>query len=138
MVKGEIIRRRLNRLDEYLAVLRRIRRYPQAQFISDPLLFGSAERFLQLSVEALCDMGSHLIVDRTLGSIETYADIPRVLNQHQIVRDEQAEKWILMIGFRNILVHDYLEVDRGIVYEVLQNQLDDIEAIASVFARFLD
>jgi uncharacterized protein YutE (UPF0331/DUF86 family) len=42
-----------------------------------------------------------------------------------------------MIGFRNILVHDYLEVDRKIVYDVMQNHLQDLEELKKVFAEFL-
>ena len=42
-----------------------------------------------------------------------------------------------MIGFRNILIHDYLEIDRKIVHDVLQNYLADIEAIKRTFATFL-
>lgn len=42
-----------------------------------------------------------------------------------------------MVGFRNIFVHDYLEVDRKIVYEVLQNRLGDLEELRQVFATFL-
>lgn len=32
---------------------------------------------------------------------------------------------------------DYLEVDRAIVYDVLQNRLSDIEEIKKAFAAFL-
>ena len=42
-----------------------------------------------------------------------------------------------MIGFRNILVHDYLVIDRQAVYDVLQNNLDDFEEIKKSFAKFL-
>ena len=42
-----------------------------------------------------------------------------------------------MIGFRNVLVHEYLDIDRGIVYDVLQNRLGDIEGLRRVFAQFL-
>ena len=42
-----------------------------------------------------------------------------------------------MIGFRNVLVHAYLEVDRQIVYRVLQEGLNDIEALKGVFAQLL-
>lgn len=42
-----------------------------------------------------------------------------------------------MIGFRNTLVHEYIEIDRKIVYEVLQNDLEDLVASRKVFAAFL-
>jgi len=38
-----------------------------------------------------------------------------------------AEKMIKMVGFRNILAHDYAEINYDIVYDVLQNKLPDIE-----------
>ncbi len=37
----------------------------------------------------------------------------------------------------NILVHDYLDIDRNIVYDVLQAHLSDLYALRKVFARFL-
>ena len=42
-----------------------------------------------------------------------------------------------MIGFRNTLVHEYVDIDRGIVYEVLQHGLEDLVALRRVFAQFL-
>lgn len=42
-----------------------------------------------------------------------------------------------MIGFRNLLVHEYLEIDRRRVYRVLQENLGDLEALGRVFIRFL-
>lgn len=42
-----------------------------------------------------------------------------------------------MIGFRTTLVHDRLDIDRNIVYEILQNNLSDFEAIKRIFAIFL-
>jgi uncharacterized protein YutE (UPF0331/DUF86 family) len=42
-----------------------------------------------------------------------------------------------MIGFRNTLVHAYIDSDRTIVFETLQNGLRDIEQLKRVFAGFL-
>ena len=50
---------------------------------------------------------------------------------------ELAERWTRMIGFRNILVHEYLDVDRGVVYEVLQLRLEDLRALKQALAQFL-
>jgi len=42
-----------------------------------------------------------------------------------------------MIGFRNVLVHDYLDIDREIVYTVLQEDLSDLNQLKRLFAQFL-
>ena len=46
MVRPEILRKRLNKLDEYLAILRKLRRYERDEFLSNAERYGSAERFL--------------------------------------------------------------------------------------------
>jgi uncharacterized protein YutE (UPF0331/DUF86 family) len=124
-------------MDECLAVLQRLQRYGRDEFLSDPERYGSAERFLHLAIEALLDMGNHVIDDEGLGVVDWYSDVPRIFLEKGLISSELSEKWIRMIGFRNTLVHGYMDVDRTIVYEVLQNGLGDIEELKRVFARFL-
>ncbi|WP_448593653.1 type VII toxin-antitoxin system HepT family RNase toxin [Thermoflexus hugenholtzii] len=137
MVRPEVLQRRLRKLDEYLEILRRLRRYHFEEFIQDPERYGSAERFLQLAIEALLDMGNHIIADLGLGEVRWYSDIPAILAERAGLEPELKEKWIRMIGFRNILVHEYMEVDRRIVYEILQTGLEDLERLRRFFAAFL-
>jgi hypothetical protein len=49
VVRAEVLRKRLNKLDEYLTILTGLRRYTFEEFIADPERYGSAERFLQLA-----------------------------------------------------------------------------------------
>ena len=42
-----------------------------------------------------------------------------------------------MAGFRNILVHEYLEIDRHLVYRVLNDDLDDFERFIKAVSRLL-
>ena len=137
MVRPEIIRKRLNKLDEYLAILEKARRYSWEEFVGDPERYGSVERFLHLSLEALQDMGNHIIADLELGVVDRSRDIPDIFAKQGWIDETMKDTWIRMIGFRNILVHDYLEVDRRIVYEMLQNRLDDLKQIRDVFVQFL-
>ncbi len=108
MVRTEVIRKRLNKLDEYLDILRGMRKYSLEEFLADPEKYGSAERFLHLAIEATTDIGSHLIADLGLGEVNWYSDIAAILAEKGYVPVELSEKWIGMVGFRNILVHDYL------------------------------
>lgn len=137
MIRHEVLRRRLNKLDEYLEILRRLRAYDRTTFLADPEHYGSAERFLQLTIEALNDMGSHVIADLQLGMVESYRDVPRILVKHEYISSDLGELWIQMIGFRNVLVHDYLDIDRNLVYRVLQENLEDISRLRRVFAQWL-
>jgi uncharacterized protein YutE (UPF0331/DUF86 family) len=137
MVRVEILQRRLRKLEEYLAILRRLQRYSYDEFVADPERYGSAERFLQLAIEALLDMGNHVIADLDLGTVQWYSDIPTILAERGGLSPELRDRWIRMIGFRNILVHEYLDLDRRIVYEVLQHGLGDLERLRDFFASFL-
>jgi uncharacterized protein YutE (UPF0331/DUF86 family) len=105
--------------------------------LSDPERYGSAERFLQLAIEACNDLGNHIIADLELGTVDAYADVPALLAEHGYLDDSLKQRWTRMIGFRNIPVRDYLQIDRTIVHAVLQNNLGDFDRLRQVFARFL-
>jgi len=138
MVRPEVIAQRLLKLEEYLGILGKLKKYSLDEFLAEPERYGSVERFLQLAIEALNDIGNHVIADEKLGIVDSTSDIPRLLAEHGYLDGELRRKWILMSGFRNILVHDYLDVDRCIVHTTLQNGLDDIKAIMAAFANLLD
>ena len=137
MVKPEVIRKRLNKLDEYLSILKQMKKYARQEFISDPEHYGSAERFLHLSIESLTDIGNHIIADEGLGTVNWYSDIPQILFSKGVISDEQKDKWIKMIGFRNTLIHEYIDVDLNIVYDILHNRLEDIEEIKKKLAVYM-
>ena len=137
MVRPEVLRKRLNKLDEYLSILDELRQVNREAFNTQPQLYGSAERFLHLAIETVLDVGNHIIADENLGVINHYSDIPNILADNGYISAELAQRWIRMIGFRNILVHDYLDIDRDIVYGVLQSDLADFETLKQAFAQFL-
>jgi uncharacterized protein YutE (UPF0331/DUF86 family) len=137
VVREEVIRKRLGKLDEYLSILRGLRKYTFDEFIGNPEHYGSTERFLHLAIEMINDMGNHVIAEMGLGSVNWYSDIPSILEEKGYIDSDAKETWIRMIGFRNALVHDYLEIDRRIVYDVMQNNLKDIEALKKLFVQFM-
>jgi len=142
VVNPETLRRRLDKLDEYLNVLETSRQYTLDEFLADPERYGSAERFLHLTIEAITDRANHVVADQDIGPVERCSDLPRLFASQGWIDASLKETWTQMVGFRNILVHDYLvhdylEIDRQVVYEVMQNKLDDLRRLRSVFARFL-
>ena len=137
MVNKEIVRKRVSILDEYLIILYKLQAYRFDDFAANPEHYGSAERFLHLAIEAINDTGNHIIADEGYGMVDSYRDIPTLLHENGVIDAQMRDMWIRMIGFRNILVHQYIEIDRRIVYRTLQENLGDIEAIVKVFAGYL-
>ena len=137
MVKKEVIRKRLNKLDEYLSILEECKKYSFQEFNSKPEIYGSVERFLHLFIEAIIDIGNHIISDLNWGVTNWYSDIPITFFEKKLIDEELREKWIKIIGFRNTLVHDYVEIDRRIVFDVLHKNLIDLNELKRVFAKFL-
>ena len=79
MVRPEVIRKRLNKLDEYLSILHGFQGYSFEEFSHNPERYGSAERFLHLAIETLIDLGNHVIAELELGVVNWYSDIATIL-----------------------------------------------------------
>jgi uncharacterized protein YutE (UPF0331/DUF86 family) len=125
----DVFERRTMRFVETLAILEHLRRTPWERFAVEPEKYGSAERFLQIAVEILDDLGAHLVARLGAGPVERYRDIPDRLHAAGRLTEAQAGVWRRVIGFRNIVVHNYLDVDRAIVFDILNNALDDLREL---------
>lgn len=133
----EIIRKRLLKLEEYLNILQRTSKYSFEEFSTEPARYASAERFLHLCIEAINDIGNRVVADEHLGEVNWQSDIPRLLSESGYLSPDLADTWIRMIGFRNVLVHNYLEIDHKIVYDVIANQLHELRQLMDIFSRWL-
>lgn len=137
MARPEVVRRRLEKLAEYLRILRQMQSYSLEEFLASPERYGAAERFLQLAIESVDDLASHVLADAGIGPVNASRDLARLFREQGWVDAMLEQKWVRMIGFRNVLVHEYVELDRRLVFRSLQEGLEDLEALQRVFARFL-
>ncbi len=138
MVKIEVLQKRISKANNYLQYLNEINeKYSKEEFMNEPLIFGSTERFLHLTIEALLDIGNHIISDQNLGTVNFYHDIPKLLYENYYIDKELKDIFVQIVGFRNILVHDYLDIDLNIVYSILEKNLNDLKAILKEYSKLL-
>ena len=78
------------------------------------------EHGLQLAIECVLDISSHLVAGEQLGTPESYRQVIELLGERGILPAEFVNRVRGMPGFRNILVHDYLRVDTAVVWDRLQ------------------
>lgn len=128
---------KLGRLDEYLGYLSEIQRVNKKAFVNDYHFYGLAERYLQLSIEILLDVGKLIIVSENLRRPEDNQDIFSVLGEQKIISKKLTSRLIGIANFRNILVHEYEKIDREIIYLRLQRNLVDFRDFKKETLQFL-
>lgn len=128
MVDRAIFLRRLDALNGYLQKLKAFQHVERTEFASEPALYDLAERYLHLVMECVLDLANHTIADRDLGTPATNRDCFTVLEKAGEISPDLAGRLRQWAGFRNILVHQYLEVDHGLSHQVIAEDLGDIQA----------
>jgi uncharacterized protein YutE (UPF0331/DUF86 family) len=136
-VDPQLVGARLAALEEYLGILDQLARLELEPFVADPRNYGSAERFLQLAIEAVFDIGTHCIAALGLRRPERYADVLPTLAEASVISRRTAQELWSLAGFRNLLVHDYTRIDRARVHQFLRSRLDGLRGFAADLSVYL-
>jgi len=137
-VEEEIIKAKLAKMRQYLRYLEELRKASLEEFKRDFRLSGSAERYLQVAIESVIDIGNEIISSLQLRRPERYRDIPYILSEAEIIPRGFADSVASMISFRNLLVHDYASIDLDLVYSFLQTRLIDFESFMKHIVSWLE
>lgn len=137
MVKREVVISRVDKLNEYISILKSVRKYDRETYINDPIIYGAAERFLHLSIECILDISNHVISDMRYRKPENNKDIFLVLYENKIIDEKLKNNLCNMAGFRNILVHDYMKLDRELVYDIINSNLSDMEDFIKTIIEYI-
>ncbi len=137
MFDRSTVQERLKKLEEQLILLREVQQVGKEKFLADPREHVYALHLLQTAIQAMIDIGTHLISGLNLGRVETYRDIARLLSQRGIIPEEFRPKFESMIGLRNLIIHEYLKIEFEKIYTILQDNLEDLTEFAKHIQGFL-
>lgn len=127
MTNLAVIENKISSVKKYLKILDRYKKYSKKEIEGSIDIRGAVERYLYLANQAAIDLAEAVIAYKNFRKPTTMSEAFFILNEEKIISDELTEKLTKMVGFRNIIVHDYEEIDYAVVYEILQNGLKDIE-----------
>ncbi len=82
---------------------------------------------LQRACEMATDAAMYVVSNRRLGIPQTKKEVFEKLNKNGLISDEMCANMKGMVGFRNIAIHEYKQIDEDIVRDVIENHLGDIK-----------
>lgn len=127
MVDRDLVLRRIADLDAYLGQLATYRDVELDAYRGDWKTQRVVERTLHLAIETCMDIADHIVADRRLRVPETGAATFEILAEAGVLSGELGKSLARMVGFRNILVHDYARLDPEMVLKALKTDVRDFE-----------
>ena len=137
MIDKKVIEERLKILEKSLEALEKIRESSLNDISNSLEKQWAVEHGWQLAIQTLLDIGSHILVEEGERNINNYTDVIRQLGRKGIVPKEFSKSIEGMAGLRNILVHEYVDVDLDVITKILQNKLEDFEKFISFIREYL-
>lgn len=129
--------KRLKKLSEYTTFLKEFRGVTKEILETDKYKRSIVERNLHLACEIVIDVANILNSEYRLPPASDNKETILTLGEAGILEKKYAKELSGLAPFRNVLVHDYLEVDYEIVADVLNNKLEDFEKFSKIIAEFL-
>lgn len=128
MINKQLIIDRLVLIDGYLKELRILASLDKDSFLNDKKNAAAAESFLRRSLEAIFDIGRHILAKTGNIDLSTeYKAIAKGLGEKGFVSSETSKKLVEMAGYRNRMVHLYNMVSEEELYSIITSELKDIE-----------
>jgi len=90
---------------------------------------AAAESYVRRSIEALVDLGRHILAKRFAVAVSEYKAIPPALADAGVLREDRVQRFTRICGYRNRMVHFYHAISDRELYTLCTDHLQDVEVL---------
>lgn len=126
MVDDTRVLRLLRRVSDDVAILQQEGTADQTRR-SDAIWLRGVKYTFVTAIEACVDIAQHVCASQGWGPPDDNGDAMRLLGDHSVLETATSRAMRRAVGFRNVLVHEYVQVDDAIVTDRIEN-LGDLDA----------
>ena len=142
MLRKDFVQRKLQLIAEDLGHLLHFRDLSWRELTGDFVQAAAVERILERIIMRAIDVNEHLISELSTGAEDritrlSYRDTFLWLSELGVYSREFAERIAKSAGLRNILVHDYNDLDREILHSSIKSCLEDYRFYIDSLRTFL-
>lgn len=127
MIDENLVLAKAGRLEDHLRRIQEKRSVKLDEFLADLDRQESILFNLQMAIQNCIDIAAHIISDEELGVAGSTNEMFYMLQENGYLTPEMTEKMVAEVGFRNLIVHEYGNVDLKRVYQIAQQNIEDLE-----------
>ena len=92
---------------------------------------------LQRAVQICVNIGNHILLDYKTPTPSTMADTFKYMAENKLITEQNAQDLAHAVGFRNIAVHQYENIDCNIVFSIINNHLEDFKEFSRAIEKLI-
>jgi len=139
MINRILVQSRLSLILELAGHLDALAQLPEREFLDDPRNAAAAESFMRRALEAVFDVGRHILARTGHGDLaKEYKSIAHALGSLRVVPESYVPTLMKMAGYRDRMVHLYHEVSPEELREAIRDRRDDLRKYVDFVVAHLD
>jgi uncharacterized protein YutE (UPF0331/DUF86 family) len=136
-ISQRVVADRLDWIDRMVEEIRSLPLNNKDSFFADSRNVWTAEACLRRALEALFDLGRHILAKGFSQAPSEYKEVAAALAQTAVLSTDEANLLRLLAGYRNRLIHFYHEVSSEELYQICVGELGDLERISEAYRLWL-
>ena len=132
-----IVADRLAWIDKMLEEIGNLPMRTYKEFLQDSRNARAAESCLRRALEALLDLGRHVLAKGYGLGVTEYKQVARELARKQVLDSYNSELLEVLAGYRNRMVHFYHEIESEELYKICVDDIQDIQKVKEAFVRWI-
>jgi uncharacterized protein YutE (UPF0331/DUF86 family) len=132
-----LIQKRCQDIEDSLKRLEKIKEVNKDEFLKNRDLQDIASYRLLVAIESALSLCYHVSAKKLKKAPGEYAECFILLADEEIISCDLSEKLKKMARFRNMLVHMYWKIEYEVVFDILQDSLDDLRQFSNAITALL-
>ena len=132
----KVVAQRAFWISQMMDALKDLRLEEKAAFLADRHKIAAAESYLRRALEALFDIGRHILAKKFAFPTAEYREIAKSLFEKKVLGAEESELMRKMAGYRNRMVHFYHEITPEELHEICLYHLNEVKLLADKLVQW--
>jgi uncharacterized protein YutE (UPF0331/DUF86 family) len=130
-INDRVVVQRVQWIKQMREAIRDLPIQDKKEFLRNPHNVAAAESYLRRALEALFDIGRHILARKFAYPAAEYKEIANGLLEKRIISRKVADLLRQMAGYRNRMVHFYHEISAEELFDICTHHLDEIQLLCN-------
>jgi uncharacterized protein YutE (UPF0331/DUF86 family) len=135
-IDSKVVAQRVFWISQMMDSLKDLRLEEKTAFLADRHKVAAAEPYLRRALEALFDIGRHILAKRFAYPATEYKEIAKGLSDNKVLVEKEGELMRKMAGYRNRMVHFYQEITPEELHEICIYRLSEIKLLVDKLVQW--